>query len=272
MKEQGFVKVACPFGIAIAGTEGFNNEKLKFAANVLANILDQDHNGVADDPKIVELLTYRNKSSGGGVLACGESEAEEFRGDELGSVFDYSFSCQTWKSWTGVASEWQGIIMEETFHMVDQLGYAVAYPAELGMDDFISSVVGRELARLQCVQPGYFHPENICPEGAPFPPGNPASSPLPGTCNDPSCDIAEFYKMIVFLLIGMGPGDVGDDGSKPYMWLSEYMPDTQAGVRAMLSTEFLDMFESPSLHQLSAPLTGEYKVINVCTECSIPIV
>ena len=141
--------------------------------------------------------------------------------------------------------------------MVHQLGYAVLYPEELGMEDHSSSVIGRETARLQCISPGYFHPENTCPADSPRKPGNPASSPLDGTCNYPNCDVAEFYKMVLFLAIGMGEEN---DPSGPSVWQSDYTPGTQDEVLAMLSTEFKEMINTPSLHQLTAPLTGKYDV------------
>ena len=257
MKARGFTKVACPFGVLIAGTDGYPENDLKFGANVIAEILDPEQNGVPADSALVEILTYRNKSKGGALLQCGVSQEEESQGDGLarGGLFDYSFSCQTWKAYN--LQDFEGIMMEEAFHMVHQLGYAVLYPEELGMEDHSSSIISRETARLQCVSPGYFHPENTCPADSPREPGNPASSPLDGTCNDPNCDVAEFYKMVLFLAIGMGEEN---DPSGPYVWQSDYTPGKQDEVLAMLSTEFKEMINTPSLHQLTAPLTGKYDV------------
>jgi len=259
MKKAGFIKVACPFGVLIAGTEEYNDEFLLFGANVLANILDQDSDGIADDPAVIKKLTYKKGKKKGALLACGISEEQESRGEELrDDVFDYAFSCQTWRGWD-VARKVKGIMMEEAFHLVHQNGYAVVYPDELGMNDFTSSVVSRETARLQCVEPGWFHHENECPSDSPRPPGDPASSPLEGTCNEPSCDVAEFYKMALFLAIGMGPTN---DPSGPIVWTSDYMPTAQDKVLEMLSDKFKDMIANPDLHQLTAPITGEYCVAN----------
>jgi len=260
MKSMGFTKVACPYGILITGTNNYRDDYLQLGANIIASILDQDSDGVVDDPELVGILTYKGKARGGAVLQCGITQTEEQKGDSLGenNLFDYAFSCQTWKAEVNNLADVKGIMMEEAFHMIHQLGYAVLYPAELGMEDFKSSVIGRELSRLQCVSPGYAHPENKCPNDSPRPPNNPASTPLPGTCNDPSCDVAEFYKMILFLAIGMGETN---DPSGPYVWTSLYTPTKQNEVLSMLSTEFKDMISTPSLHQLSAPLTGEYGVV-----------
>jgi len=260
MKSMGFTKVTCPYGILITGTANYPDNFLQLGANIIASILDQDSDGVVDDPDLVDILTYKGKAKGGAVLVCGVTQTEEQKGDSLSenNLFDYAFSCQTWKTDFNDLADVKGIMMEEAFHMIHQLGYAVLYPAELGMEDFTSSVIGRELSRLQCVSPGYYHPENNCPTDSPRPPNNPASTPLPGTCNNPSCDVAEFYKMVLFLAIGMGEAN---DPSGPSVWTSPYTPKKQGDVLSMLSTEFKNMISTPSLHQLSAPLTGEYVLV-----------
>ena len=167
MKARGFTKVACPFGVLVAGTDGYPENDLKFGANVIAEILDPEQNGVPADSALVEMLTYRNKSKGGALLQCGVSQEEESQGDGLGGdgLFDYSFSCQTWKA--SDRGDFEGNLIEEAFHMVHQSGFAEVFPKELGVDSYTSSVIGREAARLQCVQPGYFHPENTCPSDSP---------------------------------------------------------------------------------------------------------
>ena len=104
---------------------------------------------------------------------------------------------------------------------------------------------------------GWIHPENECPGDAPREVGDPILLPLEGTCNEPSCDIAEFYKMVLFLLLGMGEEN---DPNGPEVWLSESMPGRQDEVSAILSDEFKEMITDPGLHQLRAPITGEYNV------------
>ena len=52
------------------------------------------------------------------------------------------------------------VIIEETFHMLHQFGWAKAFPDALGVDDHKSSILGRECARLQCKSPGWHHDEN----------------------------------------------------------------------------------------------------------------
>ena len=94
LKASGFVRVACPFGVLVAGTATYPTEYLQYGAAVLANILDRDDDGVADDPSVLGHLTYLGKRRGGAMLACGTSRAEEEKEEQVRG-FDYTFSCQT---------------------------------------------------------------------------------------------------------------------------------------------------------------------------------
>ena len=76
---------------------------------------------------------------------------------------------------------------EEAIHMFHQNCLTSVWPTIFGYnpddpsDNFDYSLVCREMASHQCVSPGWWNPENNCPNGAPFSPGNPANSPLSGT-------------------------------------------------------------------------------------------
>lgn len=95
LKASGFVQVTCPFGVLVAGTATYSKEFLRYGAAVLANILDRDGDGVADDSVVLRHLTYRGKPKGGAMLACGTSAAEE-RKERQVIGFDYTFTCQTY--------------------------------------------------------------------------------------------------------------------------------------------------------------------------------
>lgn len=269
MKASGFVKVVCPFEeILIAGSESYSNEFLLFGANVLANILDQDSDGAVDDPAILQFLSYRN-SKGGALLACGTNQDEEVAPVSrmpLGT-FDLGVTCNThygFRSYGGsiknrlttrASTEYKmkGIMIEQAFHMIHNQGYANLYPDELGINNYTSSVIGRETARLQCVQPGWIHPWNDeCPEDSPREVGNPAPSTMQRL--GAGMDIEEFYKTTMFLLNGMGE-------NFRYYGKSEYMPSQRDDVMGMLSDEFKDMIGNPSLHQLNSTIMGIYPVV-----------
>jgi hypothetical protein len=242
---------------------------LKWAANVVANLVDNDDDGEADDAAVVDFLAHKGRKGHGAALVCGNSRSEEEREGNLRDL-SYTYSCQSYKGiFTPPNEEYgsilvRGTLIEEAFHMVHQSGWSKAYPAALGMNDFTTSVVCREAARLQCVEPGWWHPENQCPSGAPFTTTpSPAKSPLQpgdGDCTKPSCDCAEFYRQAATLFMGYSAFTVG---TAPYFWYSDYMPRTKDGFLAMASDELISMMENPAYHQPQEPLSGNYNQTGV---------
>lgn len=108
---------------------------------------------------------------------------------------------------------------------------AKVFPDQMHEEDFTTSIACREAARLQCLTPGWHHPENTCPNGNPDPSGTAPSSPLAtGSCTAANCDCVEFFNQAVLGLIGQAPG-----------WRSDNMPTDVAGFESMLSTEFKTM-------------------------------
>ena len=90
---NGFVKAVCPFGVLLAATSTYPDKGARYGAAVIANMLDQDQDGQADDAAVVASLTYLNDNRGA-MMACGVSRAEEEK-EEFVEGFDYTFSCQT---------------------------------------------------------------------------------------------------------------------------------------------------------------------------------
>ena len=45
----GYSKAVCPFGILMVGTDVYDDSYLQYAANVAANFMDPDHDGVANN-------------------------------------------------------------------------------------------------------------------------------------------------------------------------------------------------------------------------------
>jgi len=128
--------------------------------------------------------------------------------------------------------------------MVHQMGWAKAYPEALGVDGSWSSILAKECKRLACVEPGWSHPENKCPAPVPRKKGNPAHTPLEGTCSDETCDCVEFYQQALLSAVGQKPG-----------WESDLMPDTRQGLLRMLSEPFKKMIANPKYNQPTRPLS-----------------
>lgn len=142
-------------------------------------------------------------------------------------------------------------MFEEAYHLAHD-GWSRSMPKEFGVDDHYGSVVCREKSRLQCVKPGWWHEENVCPKGAPFKPGRPAKSPLragDGDCTDPKCDCHEFHRQAATLYMGWY--------SLPF-WYSPYMPRTKEKFLKMASPEYLKIMSDPKYHQPQKPIPGVY--------------
>lgn len=144
---------------------------MKYGANLIANIIDSDNDGVPDDKDAVDALAHLGRYNHGYSLVCGISQSEE-RKEESIKGLDYTFSCQTH---FGTSEDvFRAIMFEEAFHMINE-GWADVYPDIFGYDNFQDSLICRETASHQCISPGWWHPENQCPEGAPFNPGESVS-------------------------------------------------------------------------------------------------
>eukprot|EP00594_Rhizosolenia_setigera_P009205 CAMPEP_0178962456 /NCGR_PEP_ID=MMETSP0789-20121207/14377_1 /TAXON_ID=3005 /ORGANISM="Rhizosolenia setigera, Strain CCMP 1694" /LENGTH=261 /DNA_ID=CAMNT_0020646613 /DNA_START=446 /DNA_END=1231 /DNA_ORIENTATION=+ len=236
----------CPYGIILLASEKYPDNLLKYGANIVANIVEQDE--VTKD-----ILAHNGRSCHGFALACGVNAIQEGKEAFLRGISG-SYSCQTWKAGSDASpEEYKAIMVEEAFHMI-HAGWDEAHPDIFGRDSFTSSVICRETASHQCTEPGWWHPENQCPDGAPFEPGNPADSPLEpgyGDCTDPSCDCDEFFRQAATLYM---------DWTDLPFWYSDYMPSTKEGLMDMVSDEFKDMLADPQYYLPQEPVIGEYTV------------
>ena len=239
LTSRGFTK--CVFGafnVLLAGTATYPDNYLLTGANIVAGILDQDQDGVADDPAVLAHLSFK-QSSNPPVLQGGVTHAEESNGDSLDQAgFVYAYSLQTWKGDRAATNA--KILTEEVFHCIHAEGYGRAHPAQFSTQDFTTSVACREMSAAECVS--WHHPQNACPN-----PGTRTSPPLGGTCNEANCDCAEWFHQVALVLAGMEPG-----------WKSDLLPPTKTALEASLSTEFRTMMADPQYHQLKAPLTYSY--------------
>ena len=71
----------------------------------------------------------------------------------------------------------------------------------------------------------------------------------PGDCEDPSCDVVEFYHQVVVLRAGMEPG-----------WRGIGFPRTSTELERRLGPEIKAVMEDPRYHQIRGPLGFDYPV------------
>ena len=139
-----FAKQVKVFDLLVVATNTVADEKLLHAANMMAEYLDNDEDGVPDNPKVLEALISKNtilvmakdedelRAMGRGVLPPGAKQSlydYETRpgGAELG-VFDAA--------------------IEEIIHPITDVGYALAYPEVFGTQP------GSEVAKIMDVARG----------------------------------------------------------------------------------------------------------------------
>ena len=249
LEDKGFTK--CVFlsleqdVFLVTGTALYPEAYLLQAANILANLLDRDQDGRADDPNVAQIL----KLPDGPIIQGGVNQQEEQKGDELegNGGFGYAYSAQTWKVQdrysddddNGLAA--RSVLLEEVFHMWST-ALGMAYPNEFGQDDFQSTMCA-EMASQSCVT--WKHPENICPDG--FPAAQPAQVPLQGTCETADCDCTEWFHQVALLHAGMEPAWRG---------FSEGFEDN---MKTALGKAFGDLMADPKYHQLTKPLSFSYE-------------
>ena len=154
LKSKSLTKVACPFGVPVVGHKDFPTGYVLYAANVLARLLDKNQDGAVDDAAVLKGLKTDYKTIAiGGISQATEDVPMEDR---------HTFGLQVWKGPDDVARA-KRILVEEIFHMVTQWGWGIAYPRDVGSNDFTTSIACREMMRVACCNPGWMHPENRCP-------------------------------------------------------------------------------------------------------------
>lgn len=237
--EAGMTSVAMPFGVLLAADEAMPLGYVEQAAAILAEMLDQDMDGVADDPAVAAILARRDVA----WLAM-PMDPERWEEEQLPRLMeDLGYDIiipEWWMEVSGPEPDRRGraVMVEEVHHFMTQFGFSAVYPEVFGVDDW-TSVLGRETERARCTF--WQHPENDCP-------GSPAE--IPGDCSDPSCDAVEFYQQVVVMRAGMEPG-----------WLGIGFPRDRDELEALLGEELKAALDDPRFHQLGRPLTFAYPVL-----------
>ena len=234
----GFSRCAMPFGVLLAADDRMPDAYLELAAAVLAELLDQNRDGVPDDAALVALL--QDHDVAWLAMPTDQRDWERRQLPRLERVLGYDIVIPAW--WLGVRPDGpdargRAVTVEEVHHFITQFGLSRLHPAVFGVEDW-TSVIARETARAKCVF--WQHPENDCP-------GRPAETP--GDCSDPNCDVVEFFQQAVVLRAGMKPG-----------WRGIGFPETAAALEPLLSPEFKAALDDPAHHQLRRPLRFDYPV------------
>ena len=122
LKDQGFTKFICPYGILIIGSPRFPDSYMKYAANVVGHLIDPDEKGAVADPDVRDALDHSWGRILVGVISEREYQiASSVKGLELYII--KSYQTETNKART----EGQRIINEVIFKFFTRWGWAQAH-------------------------------------------------------------------------------------------------------------------------------------------------
>ncbi len=141
-KSAGFTKGISVFGVNILATTGVSEEKLIHAANVMAELIDNDENGEVDNSCVVKKLNELEAF----VSMYNEDESEilmeplEMLGSESNSIGLGAFeTTNNYESGQHDAS------VEEIFHLITQFGYSKMYPTIFGESNESESLLAKAM-------------------------------------------------------------------------------------------------------------------------------
>lgn len=238
LNSTGMTQVSMPFGVLLAADEDMPAAHVRQAAGILAEMMDQNMDGVVDDSRVAEVLMRREVCWL--AMPMDPVDWEERQFPVLERVLGYDIIIPEW--WMGVHGpvpddHARAVMVEEIHHFMTQFGFSVVYPDVFGVESW-DSVIARETRRAQC--DFWQHPENDCPGRA---------ADIGGDCSDPNCDVVEFYQQVAVMRAGMQPG-----------WLGIGFPVDRTALEARLSDEFKAAVDDPGYHQLKGPMTFSYPV------------
>lgn len=121
------------FGIPIIATDGVADSKLLHAASVLAEYLDNDQDGTADDLNVLKALVDNHSFI---FMIVGEfEEYTEMPSDVFEDNFYYGFNLYAGEVHLQGSSRNSGFdaTLEEVLHLVTHAGYSTAYPKQFGV-------------------------------------------------------------------------------------------------------------------------------------------
>jgi len=239
LMEVGMTQCMMPFGILISADQNMPKSYLEMAGKILAEMLDQDLDGMMDDSS---LFTYvSNWQSGWLAMPTNYNQWETQQLPNLVNNLGYDIIIPSW--WMGSTNSEPNehsiaVMVEEITHFLTQFGYSPRYPDKFGVENW-SSIIAQETMNAQCEW--WQHPENDCPN-------SPAQSN--GDCSHPNCDVVEFFQQVLILRAGMQPG-----------WFGINFPTSSSELEELLSDEMKGLMDDPIYHQLKNPLTFDYPII-----------
>jgi len=130
-----FTKEKEIYGIKFYATDGVADEKLQHAMNVMAEYLDNNEDGVIDNPGVHQKMVEK----GATMVVFKDGEESEKLGEKamrtLGSTVSQEAIQDLYNSEIHISGAKEGMFdatYEEVFHLITHVGYAGVYPEVFG--------------------------------------------------------------------------------------------------------------------------------------------
>jgi len=135
-------KFATAFGVPVYASAEVPDAKVLHAATVIAEYLDNDEDGVVDDPAVVKSLVENNAA----LVMFETAEALETSG-----ILESSWADQIWgqdlaADETAIPGRFDATL-EEVLHLINTAGHAQVYPDFLGMERRSALTEAMDVAR-----------------------------------------------------------------------------------------------------------------------------
>jgi len=224
---------AMPFGVLIVADKKMDKKYINMLASIVAEFLDQNRDGIPDDPKLLKHLQKWKKA----FLAMPENH-NKWENKQISTVqkyLGYDLIAPGWWMDNGNIKQIKAMLVEEAFHFITQFGLSEAYPKKFGVENW-NSTIAKETKLASCKW--WQHPENSCP-------GNPPE--YKGDCSHPNCDVTEFLQQVVIMRAGMKPG-----------WFGIGFPKNKEKLEKLLSKDIKELLDDNKYHIINKPLTFNY--------------
>ncbi len=224
---------AMPFGVLIAADKNMNKKYVNLLASIVAEFLDQNRDGIPDDPKLHKIL--KNWKKAWLAMPTNPKKWERKQVSKLSRHLGDDIIAPAWWMDSGNEKQIKAMLVEEAFHLITQFGLSKAYPKKFGVENW-KSTIAKETKMAACKW--WQHPENSCPN---------SPKRLKGSCKEANCDVTEFFQQVVILRAGMKPG-----------WYGIGFPKNKKKLEKLLSNEMKELLDDNRYHIINKPLQFNY--------------
>ncbi len=143
--DVNFTKRADVFGVTVLAASDVPDDKLQHAVNVMAQYLDNDEDGVPDNPALVSTMVGNKATL---VMVKNERDIDRVNIDDLDININFAqvlYASETHPD--GASQQVFDATLEEVLHLISTSGYAQLYPTVFGTDENSQQSAAMDIAR-----------------------------------------------------------------------------------------------------------------------------